>query len=102
MLAKSDLAALGQICMVQVTRKPNESVGSLLRRFSRLIQQTGLVLRAKKRRYFQKDPTERLEKNRAIMREALRDLRKKLEKMGQYDEETFEEEKQKVKQELDL
>ena len=95
-------AALGQTGMVQVTRKPNESVGSLLRRFSRLIQQTGIVLRAKKRRYFQKQPTERIERNRAIMGEALRNLRLRLEKMGQYDEETFEEEKRKLKQELGL
>lgn len=88
--------------MVQVTRKPNENVGSLLRRFSRLIQQTGLILRAKKRRYFEKTPSERVEKKRAIMREHLRALRQRLEKMGQYNEETFEEEKQKIKQELDL
>ncbi|MBI4160769.1 MAG: 30S ribosomal protein S21 [Candidatus Yanofskybacteria bacterium] len=88
--------------MVQVTRKPNESVGSLLRRFSRLIQQTGTVIRAKKRRYFEKRPTERVEKNRAIMGEALHNLRQKLEKMGKYDEETFEEEKKKLKQELDF
>lgn len=74
----------------------------MLRRFSRLIQQTGIVLRAKKRRYFEKQPTERVEKNRAIMGEALRNLRQRLEKMGQYDEETFEEEKRKLKQELGL
>jgi ribosomal protein S21 len=87
---------------MEVKRKPNESMGSLLRRFSRLVQQTRLLVRAKKAKYFTKKPTERVEKNRAIMREELRALRKRLERMGQYDEETFEEEKKKVKQRLGL
>lgn len=87
---------------MEVKRKPNESVGSLMRRFSRLVQQTQLVTRAKRSKHFQKKPTERVEKNRAIMREELRALRKKLERLGKYDEETFEEEKKKIKQKLDL
>jgi len=36
------------------------------------------------------------------MREELRALRKKLERLGKYDEETFEDEKKKVKQKLGL
>ena len=32
----------------------------------------------------------------------LNKLRRRLEKLGKYDEETFEEEKRKMKQELDL
>jgi hypothetical protein len=43
-----------------------------------------------------------VEKNRAIMREELRSLRKRLERLGKYDEETFDEEKKKVKQKLGL
>ena len=87
---------------MEVRRKPNESIGSLMRRFSRLVQQSRLLVRAKASRYFRKKPNERVEKNRAIMREELRALRKRLERMGQYDEDTFEEEKKKVKQELGL
>jgi len=87
---------------MEVKRKPNESIGSLMRRFSRLVQQAKLLVRAKKAKYFSKKPTERIEKNRAIMREELRALRKRLERMGKYDEETFEEEKKKVKQRLGL
>lgn len=87
---------------MEVKRKPNESIGSLMRRFSRLVQQSKLVVRAKRSRFFEKKPTERVEKNRAIMREELRALRKKLERLGKYDDDTFEEEKKKVKQKLDL
>ncbi len=87
---------------MEVKRKPNESVGCLMRRFSRLVQQSRLLVRAKSARYFKKKPNERVEKNRAIMREELRGLRKRLERLGQYDEETFEDEKKKVKQKLGL
>jgi ribosomal protein S21 len=87
---------------MEVKRKPNESIGSLLRRFSRLVQQTKLLVRAKKAQYFEKKPTERIERNRAIMREELRALRRRLERLGKYDEETFEEEKKKIKQKLGL
>ena len=87
---------------MEVKRKPNESVGSLMRRFSRLAQQSRLVKRAKASKHFSKKPTERVEKNRAIMREALRGLRKRLERMGRYDDESFEEEKKKLKQTLGL
>ncbi len=87
---------------MEVKRKPNESTGSLMRRFSRLIQRTQLVVRAKKAKHFQKKMTGREEKNRAIMREELRALRKRLERLGKYDEDSFTEEKKKVKRKLDL
>ncbi|MEX1064235.1 MAG: 30S ribosomal protein S21 [Candidatus Paceibacterota bacterium] len=87
---------------MEVKRKPNESIGSLMRRFSRLIQRTQLVVRAKKSKHFQKKMTNREEKNRAIMREELRALRKRLERLGKYDDESFEEEKKKIKRKLDL
>lgn len=87
---------------MEVKRKPNESIGSLMRRFSRLVQQSHLLINAKKSKHFEKKPTERVEKNRAIMREELRSLRKKLERLGKLDEDSFEEEKKKVKRKLDL
>jgi len=87
---------------MEVKRKPNESTGALMRRFSRLVQQSRILVNAKRARYVTKKPTERVLKNRAIMREELRALRKRLERLGKYDEETFEEEKRKIKQKLDL
>ena len=67
-----------------------------------MVQQSKIIINAKKARYAKKRPTERVLKNRAIMREELRALRKRLERMGKYDDETFEEEKRKIKRELDL
>lgn len=88
--------------MVEVKRKPNESVGSLLRRFNRFVQQSGVLLRAKKSRFREKKVTERREKNSAIMGVHLAGLRRKLEKLGTYDNDTFDEAKRKMKQEIDL
>ena len=88
--------------MVEVRRKPNESVGSLMRRFNRFVQSSGVLLKAKKSKFRIKKPTERKEKMAAIMGMHLSHLRRRLEKLGKYDEETFEEEKRKMKQELGL
>ena len=88
--------------MVEVKRKSNESIGSMMRRFNRFVQRSGVLIKAKKTRYRVKKLTERKEKNAAIMGLHLSELRKKLEKLGKYDEDTFEEEKRKLKQELDL
>ena len=88
--------------MVEVKRKPNESIGGLLRRFNRFVQQSGVLLKAKRSQYRQKKQTERKEKNAAIMGMHLSELRKRLEKLGKYDEETFEEEKRKLKQKIEL
>ena len=87
---------------MEVKRKQNESVGSLSRRFSRLVQRSRLLANAKKAKYFNKKPSQRIEKNRAIMRRELKALRENLEKHGKYDDETFEAEKKKLKQKLDL
>ena len=87
---------------MEVRRKQNESMASLMRRFSRLVQRTGVLATAKDKRSRKRKPTQRVEKNRAIMGVQLRALRARLQRLGQYDEETFEEEKRKVKQKLDL
>ena len=87
---------------MEVKRKPNESVTSLMRRFSRLAQQTKIVANAKNKRSRKRKPTARIEKNRAIMGMHLRKLRSNLEKLGKYSEENFEEAKRRLKQEIDL
>ncbi|MBP6885890.1 MAG: hypothetical protein KBC02_01445 [Candidatus Pacebacteria bacterium] len=88
--------------MVEVKRKPNESTGSMLRRFSRFVQQSGVLIRRKSLKHRPKKVTERMEKNRAIMGMHLRKLRLNLEKLGKYSEENFDEAKRRLKQEIDL
>lgn len=88
--------------MVKVDRKPSESTSSMMRRFSRFVQQSGVLVKAKKNRYRQKKKNARKEKNAAIMGMHLNALRRRLQKLGKYNEETFEEEKRKLKQTIDL
>ena len=84
--------------MAQVYRKTGETIPSLIRRFSRAVQSGKIIERAKLRLHRYRKPSERQEKQRAIMREALKELRRKLEKQGKYTEELFQREKKKVKE----
>ena len=59
-------------------------------------------MRKKGLKYRPKKLTERQEKNKAIMGVHLRKLRHNLEKLGKYNEDTFEEAKRRMKQEIDL
>ncbi len=87
---------------MEIKRKQNESIGALLRRFGNLVKTTRHVVNAKSRRYYQKKLTERQERNRAIVGSHLSQLRKRLQRLGQYDDETFKLEKKKVKQTISL
>lgn len=55
--------------MIQVTKKDkSESTESLIRRFSRKVQQSGLVLKAKQGQYFEKPLSKRERRRKAIVR----------------------------------
>ncbi|MBI4117192.1 MAG: hypothetical protein HY451_00665 [Parcubacteria group bacterium] len=82
----------------EVYRKPKETMPSLIRRFSRAVQAGKIIERAKSKLYNYRKPSERQIKQRAIMREALKELRGKLEKQGKYSEELFQREKKKIKE----
>ncbi|MBI2003409.1 MAG: hypothetical protein HYS78_00270 [Parcubacteria group bacterium] len=84
--------------MAQVYRKPRETIPSLLRRFSRAVGAGKIIERGKKNLYNYRKPSERQIKQKAIMREALKELRWRLEKQGKYSEELFQREKKKVKE----
>jgi len=55
--------------MIQVTRKDGkESVENLLRRFTRKVQQAGVVAKAKQGQYFEKEISKRDRRTKAIIR----------------------------------
>jgi small subunit ribosomal protein S21 len=55
--------------MIIVTKKDSgESVENLLRRFNRKVQQAGILSSAKAAQYFEKPPTKRERRLRAIVR----------------------------------
>jgi len=72
--------------MVEVKRKPNESVGSLMRRFNRFVQQSGVLLNARRGRFYVKAKTKRQSKASALRREQLRGMRTDMMKAGLLEE----------------
>ncbi|TSC53627.1 MAG: hypothetical protein LiPW39_154 [Parcubacteria group bacterium LiPW_39] len=71
---------------IEVKRKEKEPVGSLLRRFTRRVQQSGVLLTARRSRFYQKSKTRRQVKESALRREQLRAQRKEMMKMGLLEE----------------
>ncbi len=71
---------------VGVRRKEKEPVGSLLRRFSRRVQQSGVLINARRSRFYRKPKTKRQVKASALRREQLRAQRKDMMKMGLLEE----------------
>ncbi len=70
--------------MIQVSRKDGkESTESLLRRFSRKVQQSGLLAQAKAGQYYEKPISKRDRRRRAINRQARRAQKIQRLKLGQ-------------------
>lgn len=70
--------------MIQVTKKdPKESSESLLRRFTRKVQQSGVILEAKATQYFEKPLSKRERRRKAIVRRARKNVKIQKIKLGQ-------------------
>jgi small subunit ribosomal protein S21 len=68
--------------MVEVKKKDNESFDSLLRRFNRKIQQSGVLIRARRIRFFEPPKSRNLQKIAARRRSQIRAEKEELKKMG--------------------
>ena len=70
--------------MIQVTRKDSkESLENLLRRFTRKVQQSGLITTAKQGQHFEKPISKRDRRGKAIIRRERKALKVKKIKLGQ-------------------
>lgn len=70
--------------MIQVTRKDSkESLENMLRRFTRKVQQSGVVTRSKQNQYFEKPMSKRDRREKAIVRRERKALKMKKLKLGQ-------------------
>lgn len=74
--------------MVEVKRRDNEGPDSLVRRFSRKVQQSGVLLQARKVRYFVRKKNRRRLREEAQRRAELNAERERLIKLGEIDEMT--------------
>lgn len=70
--------------MIQVTRKDaKESFENLLRRFNRKVQQSGRLTVVKQSQFFEKPPTKRQRREKAILRQERKAIKLKKIKLGQ-------------------
>lgn len=82
--------------MIEVKRKDRESSESLIRRFSRRVQQSGVLVQARKSRFRKDEKTRREMIQGALYKEKVKKIVSKLKKMGKFDEESFRNVKKKL------
>jgi len=72
--------------MIEAKRKPRETPGAFLRRFTRKVQQSGVLIRARKIQYRDKPKTKRERRLSALRRDKIMKEREKLFKLGKLEE----------------
>lgn len=75
--------------MVEVRKRDNEGTESLVRRFSRKVQQSGVLLQARKIRFYERKKSKMKLREAAARRAELQAEREKLIKLGEIDEFTY-------------
>jgi len=71
---------------LEILKQERETSQSLVRRFQKRIQQSGLLLRARKIRFRQRRKSEQMKKRAALRREELKKEYEKLKKLGKINE----------------
>lgn len=67
---------------LEIKKEGRETSQNLVRRFSRRMKQSGLLLRARKARFQEKPQSQQMKKRSALRREELKKEYEKLEKLG--------------------
>jgi len=70
------------VYLVEVKKKDGESFESLLRRFNRKIQQSGVLVRARKIRFYEPTKSRNIQRVNALRRLTNREKREELKKLG--------------------
>lgn len=82
--------------MVEVRKKDKETSESLIRRFSRQLQQSRVLMRARKSRFHIKKKSKREVRLEALYKSKMKKEIDKLKKLGKFDEEKFKDIKKKL------
>ncbi len=72
---------------VEVKKKQGETTRSLLRRFTRRVQQSRILINARKGRFQEREKSRREKREEAIRRQKISKEKEKLRKMGLLEEE---------------
>lgn len=67
---------------IEVQKKDGESAAALVRRFSKRVQQSGILLRARQLRFHKKDPNKRAVRKMALRRGERKKEYERLQKLG--------------------
>jgi ribosomal protein S21 len=81
--------------VLEVQKRDNENSEGLIRRFSRVVQQSGVLLQAKKVRYHEKKKSKMKVREEAQRRGELQAERDRLIKLGEIDEFSYPQKKKK-------
>ncbi|OGI28860.1 MAG: hypothetical protein A2288_00485 [Candidatus Moranbacteria bacterium RIFOXYA12_FULL_44_15] len=82
--------------MIEVKKKDRESSESLIRRFSRRVQQSGVLMQARRGRFRKDEKSKREVREGAMYKEKVRKVVNKLKKMGKFDDQSFKNVKKKL------
>lgn len=76
--------------MIEVKKKERETSESLIRRFSRRVQQSGVLMHARKTRFRLEEKSKQKKREEALYKEKIRKEIDKLKKLGRFDEESLQ------------
>lgn len=82
--------------MIEVKKKDRETSESLIRRFSRRVQQSGVLVQARRVRFRTEEKSKRQIREGAMYKERVRKVVTKLKKMGKFDDQSFKNVKKKL------
>lgn len=82
--------------MIEVRKKERETTESLIRRFSRRMQQSGVLMRARKTRFRNDEKSKTEKRDEALYKVKIRKEIDKLKKLGKFDDEALRNIKRKM------
>lgn len=82
--------------MIEVKKKDKETSENLIRRFTRRVQQSGVLMHVRRTRFHKDDKSKLKKRDEALYKIKLRKEIDKLKKMGKFDEESLKDIKRKM------
>ncbi len=82
--------------MIHIKRKEKETTESLIRRFSRRVQQSGVLRQVRKLRYRTEEKSKPARRNEALYKVKIRKEIDRLKKLGKFDEDALRDIKKRI------
>lgn len=83
--------------MIYIKRKEKETAEALIRRFSRRVQQTGVLKRVRKLRFRQEEKSKPARRNEALYKVKIRKEISRLKKLGKFDDDALRDIKKRIR-----